>query len=335
MRGGLIVATPDEVYNAVVTAMPDLDWARADTADEVRLWMETQPTSLVPPLVIVSTADAAETNGVLAYLRGRSGRQVHVPILLLQPEGTPTDFLPGAEPDDVASVGDIPAILRRAQLLWQWSTARVQVQHLKRYVPAPLFASIVRDALPQPQRAELAVLFGDIRSFTDAADFSNSEGAMQVLNDYFRAATRTVHKHKGVIDKFTGDGVLAYFGDNAGGPSSKAAVHTALDLQIELEGLRVVWFERGVLPVGLGIGVTTGQVLVGSIGDAARADYTVVGSTVNLAARLQGLARGGEIVICSRTRALLGDAFVLEPPITAKSKGFDDPIDVYKVRGRR
>lgn len=239
---------------------------------------------------------------------------------------------PVAADDLLIAPGEGSEITGRVRLMLRLATRDAQLSLLRRYVAAPLFQSVRRlSAADTPRRLRLSILFGDLRGFTDASSFCAAEEMVGLLNDYLAAATRFITARGGIVDKFTGDGVCAYFGFDASPDAPIRAVQAALELQVCLEELKVIWFSRGILPIGAGVGVATGEVTLGSIGSAERADFTVIGSVVNLAARLQASARGGEVVIDDTTYGELGGRFGTRAASVIKVKGFENPITVYTV----
>ncbi|MCC6809898.1 MAG: adenylate/guanylate cyclase domain-containing protein [Deltaproteobacteria bacterium] len=206
-----------------------------------------------------------------------------------------------------------------------------QLLEMARHVPRALLWAIDRGESLQPTQKRLTILFADLRGFTDASGFSSPAEIVSLLNDYIEAASNVIGGAGGVLDKFTGDGICAYFGYEGRDDAAASAVRAALQLQEVLERFKVDWFDRGVLPMGAGVGVTTGLVAVGPIGAKDRADYTIIGSTVNLAARLQAFAKGGEVVVDAPTADLVRHLFALSPPRAVTVKGFSQPVTVHTV----
>ena len=212
-------------------------------------------------------------------------------------------------------------------------TERTTVKHVTRYVSGAVLEQLASGTLTMPPtRKQLSVLFSDIRGFTDASGFSSPEDLVDLLNDYLPEVNRVVTAHGGNLDKFMGDGILAYFVQTPLQPDhSLRAVQAAFRLLERVEELKVSWFERGFLPVGVGVGVTSGGAVMGTIGTGERLDHTIIGPTVNLAARLQGLARGGEVAMDEPTyeavRPLVGARLGQQVNV----KGFEAPITVYTV----
>lgn len=187
------------------------------------------------------------------------------------------------------------------------------------------------------RRAELTILFSDVRNFTTLSEKLSPDQVVQILNEYLEAMAEVIFRHRGTIDKYEGDAIIAFWGAPAPDPDHAAhAVHAALDMRIELERLRVRW-SAGLIPqtIEIGIGVNSGDVFVGLIGSSKRVNYTVIGDNVNLAARLQDLTKecNWPILISDRTLALVGDEFEVKFFDTRQVRGKTDPVKIYKVLG--
>ncbi|HID62349.1 MAG TPA: adenylate/guanylate cyclase domain-containing protein [Anaerolineae bacterium] len=185
------------------------------------------------------------------------------------------------------------------------------------------------------EQREISVLFADIRGFTAMSEKLEPSQVVGILNQYLDGMTRVVFKHGGTLDKFTGDGMMVFF--NA--PSlqddhAQRAVQAAVEMQ---EQARQTSKARGdsEWAVEYGIGITTGEAVVGNIGSADRHDYTAIGDTVNLAARLEGQAGRGQILISERTYQQARDIIEARPMEPIKVKGKKEPVTVYEVLGLR
>jgi len=183
------------------------------------------------------------------------------------------------------------------------------------------------------KRRELTILFSDIRGFTSRSTEIEPDALQALLNRYFEAMTGEVFKQGGTVDKFIGDGLMVFFGDPEEQPDHPArAVRSAVGMLARLAELNTELAGEGIEPIQIRIGIHTGPVIVGNMGSPRRLAYTVLGSAVNLAARLEGLAPVDGILISSDTAAKIDSEFELaeHPPVEAK--GFADPIAVFRVR---
>ncbi|OGS91955.1 MAG: hypothetical protein A2Z95_03515 [Gallionellales bacterium GWA2_60_18] len=151
------------------------------------------------------------------------------------------------------------------------------------------------------KRQRVCVLFADIRGFTARSEQTSPEAIIELLNGYFAQMTEAIHKHGGVVDKFIGDGLMAFFG--APQPlehPERKALEAAQEMLLRLHRFNQTLIEQGVEPVAIGIGIHTGEAILGYIGSEARHEYTAIGDTVNAASRLEGMTKTlGYPVICS------------------------------------
>jgi class 3 adenylate cyclase len=152
-----------------------------------------------------------------------------------------------------------------------------------------------------PQRRTVCVLFSDIRGFSRRCESESPEAIVVLLNRYFNEMTAVVHNYGGSIDKFIGDGLMGLFGVSKSDSSSVNNAFTAAREMIgRLQILNEELQKSGVERIEIGIGIHVGEVVIGHVGSDFRNEYTVIGDTVNLAARLEGKAKEtGYPVICS------------------------------------
>jgi adenylate cyclase len=188
-------------------------------------------------------------------------------------------------------------------------------------------------------RAELTILFSDIRGFTTLSEQMTPEQLVEVLNEYLGAMTEVVHRNGGTVDKYEGDLVMAFFGAPlALADHARRAVQTGIEMRQALDGLRRDWAAQGkALNIEMGIGLNTGEVFVGLIGSGRRVNYTVMGDAVNLASRVQDLTKDFHwpLLITEFTYALVKDAFDCEFAETRLVKGKTVPVGIYRVLGRK
>lgn len=180
---------------------------------------------------------------------------------------------------------------------------RVQVEAaLGRYLPGELAKQIARGERSIAlggERRRIAVVFADVSNFTQFAESREVEEVVALLNELFAVLSEVVFRHNGIIDKFMGDCVMALFGagpDDTEDPE-RAAIAAAEDMMRFVSASAEVWRERWNYDIKLGIGVAAGEALVGNLGSEQRIEFTAVGDTVNLASRLEGLARPGQVLV--------------------------------------
>ncbi len=179
------------------------------------------------------------------------------------------------------------------------------------------------------QNAEVTVLFADIRGFTTMSSHMPPEEVVRFLNAFFGEAVDAVERHGGVVDKFIGDCVMAVWGSlNSKEDDARKAIAAALEMVQRAHKIRV----NGE-PLEMGVGINTGPAVVGAIGASRRQDYTAIGATVNLAARLCGIADAGQVLVTSDTLMRAGPGVIQEASEAVMLKGIDVPIVPYLVRG--
>jgi class 3 adenylate cyclase len=176
------------------------------------------------------------------------------------------------------------------------------------YVSPPILREIMAGRLTPDlggKRQRLCVLFSDIRNFTGRSEKLPPEAVITLLNDYFSEMAEAIHKHGGTLDKFIGDGIMAFFGAPATMPCpEKNALECAQEMLIRLEAVNRKLVSRGMEPVSIGIGLHSGDAVVGHVGSASRHEYTAIGDVVNTASRLEGVTKDiGHPVALSATVA--------------------------------
>ena len=205
-----------------------------------------------------------------------------------------------------------------------------------RYVTAQVAEEILSGRLDLGgQRRTATVLFADIQGFTRLAEQLPPEEVVSLLNAYLGGMVGCVLAEGGVVDKFIGDAIMALFGVpfSAGDPArdARAALRCALRMSQTLDALNASRAAAGLPHIELGIGLHTGELVAGNIGVPERMEYTVVGDTVNVAARLEGLTRNlaRRVLLSEETASLVGDLCALERLDTVHVKGRAAPITVY------
>lgn len=152
------------------------------------------------------------------------------------------------------------------------------------------------------KRERICILFSDVRNFTTRSEYMAAEVLIDMLNRYFTEMTQSVHEHGGTVDKFIGDGMMCFFGAPQPLPNAaQSGVAAARDMLERLERLNGQFTAQGLDPIGIGIGLHYGEVVLGHIGSAARHEYTAIGDAVNTASRVEGLTKGvGYAFVISR-----------------------------------
>ena len=190
------------------------------------------------------------------------------------------------------------------------------------------------------KRANLSILFSDIRGFTTLSEKLAPEEVVALLNPYLEAMTGVIYKHGGTVDKYEGDAIIAFFGEPVSYPDhALRAVRAAVDMRKALEELKARWEkERTPRPnLEMGIGIHSGEVFVGLLGSAQRINYTVIGDAANLASRLQDLTKTYQwpVLISESTQRQVQEEFETEFVDSVLVKGKSEPVNTYKLIGRR
>ncbi len=210
---------------------------------------------------------------------------------------------------------------------------------LSRYLPPDIVKEMLKnpvDAQLGSKRAELSVLFSDIRGFTSLSEKLDPEVVVNLLNQYLTVMTEIIFRHGGTVDKFEGDGILVFFGAPQYHENHpEQAVRTAIEMRDRLDELQDLWQERSDEPLRIGVAIHTGEVMVGNIGSSRRMDYTVIGDTVNLAARLQDLTKeyGASVLISGTTRERVKHMSRLRSLGSVDIRGRQQQVDLYEVEG--
>ena len=187
------------------------------------------------------------------------------------------------------------------------------------------------------KRADLTIIFSDIRGFTTLSEKLAPEDVVSLLNPYLEAMSQVIHKHGGTVDKYEGDAIIAFFGEPV--PYKDHAVRAlraSLDMRIALAELKEKWALEGrPSHIEMGIGINSGEVFVGLLGSEQRINYTVIGDNANLASRLQDLTKtyAWPILVSESTYQLIKDDFDAELVDAVTVKGKTKPVNVYKVIG--
>ena len=182
------------------------------------------------------------------------------------------------------------------------------------------------------QRKQVTVLFADVCGFTGMSERLDPEDVRAIIDRAFDVILDAVHRHEGTINQFLGDGVMALFGaSTAHDDDPYRAVRAALAIQEGLESLRAEVQHAHGVDFRMRIGIHTGPVVVGVIGNGLRTDYTAGGNTTSVAARLLNFARPGQIVISAATRAATEGAFALGDLGGVAVEGKAEPVRAYAV----
>jgi adenylate cyclase len=201
--------------------------------------------------------------------------------------------------------------------------------------------SVINEMLKDPSKLklggdkkDLTVMFSDIRGFTTISEKLSPEELVRLLNEYLTAMTNIVFKYEGLLDKYIGDAIMAVFGAPLDQPDhAERACRTALEMMAELGKLQKKWEAEGRPVIRIGVGLNTGDMVVGNMGSDMRFDYTVMGDNVNLASRLEGINKeyNTSIVISESTHEKVKDRLFCRELDSVRVKGKQLPVKIYEL----
>jgi len=178
----------------------------------------------------------------------------------------------------------------------------------------------------------ITILFSDIRRFTSLAERLPPKQVVDLLNAYFTCMIDVVNKHEGMVDKLMGDSVMALFGvPFPANEDAMNSVRCAVNMQKEVKRFNKIRAGQGLPTLEMGIGLNTGPVIAGNIGSKDRMEYTVIGDSVNIAARLQGIAKPGEVLISETTYKQVKGKVIASQLEPMSLKGKRNPVGVYRI----
>ncbi|HEX3183672.1 MAG TPA: adenylate/guanylate cyclase domain-containing protein [Pyrinomonadaceae bacterium] len=243
------------------------------------------------------------------------------------------------KPDDLELISAVAAqaavAVENARAHERLAREEVARANYSRFLPE----YVVKQMLENPESFKLGgvsqtitILFADIRGFTRISEHANPEKIVSLLNRYFSAMTDIIFAHGGTLDKYLGDGLMALFGAPTATPDDASnALNAAVAMQRRLLGINRELREEGFQEIGVGMGLHTGEAIVGYIGSDRRSEYTAIGDTVNTSSRLESNARGGEILISDATANAAHSRYQLKPrdPIMVKNR--EQPVRLWEV----
>jgi class 3 adenylate cyclase len=207
---------------------------------------------------------------------------------------------------------------------------------LGRYVSPEVAQELL--ASPEAQRLggekrEVTVLMSDLRGYTRFAELGDAKDVMAVLNEILARMTNVIITHGGTINEFIGDAIFAIFGAPLAHPDhAERAAASAIAMQRAMADVNDAHAQRGLPRFEMGIGINTGEAVVGNIGSEQRAKYAVVGAAVNLAARVEACTVGGQILLSPHTYARVRDRVEVGEPFPVEAKGIAEPLLLYELR---
>jgi class 3 adenylate cyclase/CheY-like chemotaxis protein len=205
---------------------------------------------------------------------------------------------------------------------------------LKRFFSPQLADMIVAGDAEDPLRShrrEVTVVFLDLRGFTAFAETAEPEEVMSVLREYHAEMGRLILEHEGTLERFTGDGMMVFFNDPVPVENpAERAIRMAIAMRDNVRDLRVKWKKRGV-DLDLGVGIEQGYATIGAIGFEGRMDYGAIGTVTNLAARLCGEAKPGQVLVSQRMLGMVEDLVEAGEVGELSLKGFSKPVSAFNI----
>jgi len=231
--------------------------------------------------------------------------------------------------------------IENQESLHQSQEIRMRAFKLSRYVSPQVWQSIItgKEIRLQTQRKKLTIFFSDIKGFTELSEEADADTLTELLNTYLTEMSKIAERHGATIDKFIGDAIMIFFGDpNSQGIKQDAinCLRMSIDMKKRMKQLQNEWRAQGIKQhLEIRMGINTGYCTVGTFGTDARSDYTLLGQEVNLASRLESVAKPGEILISESTYALVRKSVIAQDKGQIRVKGISRAIRVYQVSGNR
>jgi adenylate cyclase len=265
-----------------------------------------------------------------------------------------TEALARGANDYVTKPFDMPVVMARVETQLRLKRASGAVESLARqlelrnafirrtfgrYVSTDVASELLEapDALDiRGERRRVSILTADLRGFSHLTETLAPTDVVTLLNTHLGIMSEVIEERGGVVNAFAGDGILALFGAPiARGDEEERAVDCAIRMQQALARVNARNSERGLPDVTMGIGIASGEVIVGNIGSDRRSEYTAIGSAVNLSARIESYSSGGEIWIAEETWREIRAAARVDRSREVHPKGFEKPLRIHRVVGLR
>lgn len=241
--------------------------------------------------------------------------------------------------------GQLSVIVEKGRLISELSEQKAALEVRNRFITRVfgryLSDAVVERLLETPdglrlggERRVVTIVMTDLRGFTATAERIPPESVVALLNLHLGAMSEIVMRHGGTIDEFIGDALLALFGAPlAAEDDARRALACAVEMQQAMEEVNARARELSLPEMGMGIGVHTGEVVVGNIGSERRTKYGVVGAAINLASRIQGFTLGGQILASEQTLRAAGPDVSAGARFSVQAKGVRDPVSIVEVLG--
>ena len=294
--------------------------------------LRDNPATAVLPVIMVTALDPAQerVKGIDAGADDFLSKPIHQPEILARVRSL---LRIKALHDELTALNR--SLERRVN---DQVTQLERLSRLKRFFSPALAEAIVNGGADDPlksHRREIVVVFVDLRGFTAFAETAEPEEVMSVLREYHAAMGEAILAHEGTLERFTGDGMMIFFNDPVPVPDPQArAVRMALAMRDRVDIMAARWRKLGH-ELDLGVGIAQGYATIGAIGFEGRWDYGAIGTVTNLAARLCGEARPGQILVSRRLYTAVETLVDVEPVGELTLKGFAKSVTAFNiVRGK-
>lgn len=277
---------------------------------------------------------------VVPYFTGSETRQLHVTTSYLRNGDERIGVI--AVLSDISELVELRDAVRAMERI-KALNARLELRNelLSETFGRFLSDEIVRQLLETPdglalggRKRTLTIMMSDLRGFTAMSERMEAQSLISMLNHYLGEMTEVIQDRNGTIIEFIGDGIMAIFGAPApSGSHAAEAVAAAVEMQSRMDAVNAWNAERGYPALEMGIGINTGEVIVGNIGSEKRTKYGVVGSHVNLCGRIESYTVGGQVLISPRTREMIAEPLDIAMEQSVFPKGVTEPLTLSHVTG--
>ena len=291
--------------------------------------------------ILDAVYDSATTHrNVVAYYTGKNFRQLHVTTSYLHDNGIKVGVI--AVLSDISELTELRDAVKAMQRIQQLnSQLELRNKLLSETFGRFLSDEIVRQLLDTPdglllggKKRTLTIMMSDLRGFTAMSEHMEPQSLIAMLNHYLGAMTEVIQQYNGTIIEFIGDGILAIFGAPvASDHHASDAVAAAVAMQMQMEVINTWNTDRGYPILEMGIGINTGEVIVGNIGSEKRTKYGVVGSHVNLCGRIESYTIGGQILISPLTRSMVQCDLEVAQEMEVYPKGVKGALTLSRITG--
>lgn len=291
--------------------------------------------------ILDAVYDSATTHrNVVAYYTGKNFRQLHVTTSYLHDNGIKVGVI--AVLSDISELTELRDAVKAMQRIQQLnSQLELRNKLLSETFGRFLSDEIVRQLLDTPdglllggKKRTLTIMMSDLRGFTAMSEQMEPQSLIAMLNHYLGAMTEVIQQYNGTIIEFIGDGILAIFGAPvASDHHASDAVAAAVAMQMQMEVINTWNTGRGYPILEMGIGINTGEVIVGNIGSEKRTKYGVVGSHVNLCGRIESYTIGGQILISPLTRSMVQCDLEVAQEMEVYPKGVKGALTLSRITG--